>query len=326
MDTIIGGREHVDLAVSILREGGLVAFPTETVYGLGAIATDPTAVKNIFVAKGRPSDNPLIVHVASIDGAKSVASEIPPIAQKLFDTFSPGPLTLILRKKPSIPREVTAGLDTVGVRIPDHPLALLMLTKLGVGVAAPSANTSSRISPSRAIDVYEDMSGKIPLILDGGQCRVGIESTVLDLTKDVPTILRPGGITAEMLLTVLPEVKTFSGVIKVAEAPGMKYKHYAPTVPCYLAKTPSAVTKYTQSHPNQKVVVLAMTDFLEGLDLHKIDLGNTLEQMEHNIFASMRDAEKIADVILIQHPQNQGIGASILNRLIKSSAGKILED
>ncbi len=326
MDTIIGGSQHIELAVQLLKQGQLVAFPTETVYGLGAIATNPQAVKSIFVAKGRPSDNPLIVHVASIDDAVGVAQDIPDVARRLFERFSPGPLTIVLKKAPTIPPEVTAGLDTVGVRIPDHPLALAMLRGVRQGVAAPSANTSTRVSPSRAIDVYEDMAGKIPLILDGGQCRVGIESTVLDLTKDVPTILRPGGITAEMLLEVLPEVMTFAGELKVAPAPGMKYKHYAPQVECYLAKSVSAVKKYLSAHPSERVYLLAMTDFFRECGMDGIDLGESLIDMEHNIFASMRDAEKLTDTIIIQCPMDVGVGASILNRLIKSSQGKILEE
>ncbi len=326
MDTIVGGIDHIDWAVELLNRGELVAFPTETVYGLGAVATDEEAVKSIFVAKGRPSDNPLIVHVSDVASIDSVARDVPEVAKRLFERFSPGPLTIVLPKSYNIPDVVTAGLDTVGVRIPDHPLALALLARLAKGVAAPSANTSSRVSPSRAIDVYEDMCGKIPLILDGGQCRVGIESTVLDLTKEVPTILRPGGITADMLLEVLPQVQTFSGEIKVAEAPGMKYKHYAPTCECYLVKTVEACKAYVESCSGQRVSLLAMTDFFTACGVPGIDLGATILDMEHNLFAAMRDAEKCSDTILVQYPTSEGVGASVLNRLIKSSAGKILED
>ncbi len=326
MDTVIGGIEHIDLAVELLNSGEVVAFPTETVYGLGAVATDSDAVNKIFIAKGRPSDNPLIVHVSSIEDVYTVAREVPPIAKKLFEVFSPGPLTLILKKQPTVPEKVTAGLDTVGVRIPDHPLALQLLKRLGKGVAAPSANTSSRVSPSRAIDVYEDMNGKIPLIIDGGQCRVGIESTVLDLTKDIPTILRPGGITLEMLLQVLPEVKTFTGEIAVAESPGMKYTHYAPKAKCYLSESVTAVKKYIIEHAEERVFVLASTGFFEKVGHQGIDLGKTIEDVEHNIFASLRDAEKQCDTIIIEKPEDKGLGRSVLNRVLKSSGGKVLED
>ncbi len=325
MKTIIGTEKDLDLAASLLLDGQLVAFPTETVYGLGAVSTNIDAVKSIFVAKGRPSDNPLIVHVADLDGARTVAKVIDERAEKLFKTFSPGPLTIILPKRDEVPYEVTAGLETVGVRIPNHPLTLQLLKKVGIGIAAPSANTSSRVSPSRAKDVLEDMDGKIPMILDGGSCSVGIESTVLDLTKEVPTILRPGAITEEMLLAVLPQVKTFKGEIKVAEAPGMKYKHYAPTVPCYLVKSVEGAEKFIKDHQAERVLVLGRTDFLRKIDTISIDLGTTLEDYERNIYSALRDGEKMSDAILVEYPEETGVGKSILNRILKSSAGKILE-
>ncbi len=325
MKTILASKNDIDAAADLLKQGELVAFPTETVYGLGAVSTDVDAVKKIFIAKGRPSDNPLIVHVADMDGVRSVASVVDDRAELLFSRFSPGPLTLILPKRPEVPYEVTAGLETVGVRIPDHPVTLELLKKVGIGVAAPSANTSSRVSPSRAMDVLEDMDGKIPMIIDGGNCRVGIESTVLDLTKEVPVILRPGAITEEMLLEVLPEVKTFKGEIKVAEAPGMKYKHYAPTVPCYLVKSTAAAHDFIAAHPDSEVAVLARTKFFEEFG-KGVDLGADLIEFERNIYSALRDSEKNFDVILIEYPEEQGVGKSILNRIIKSSAGKIIGD
>ena len=219
--TKVGGSELIDEGAKILREGGLVAFPTETVYGLGADAFNAEAVKDIFIAKGRPQDNPLIVHFACVEDVKRAVKEIPEVAYKLWERFSPGPLTLVLPKSDELPLVTTAGIQTVGIRIPNHPIALELIKKSGTGIAAPSANTSGRVSPTLAEHVYEDMVGKIPLILDGGQTDVGIESTVLGLTKDVPIVLRPGAVTVEMLIEVLGKVINHKGEVIIAESPGM---------------------------------------------------------------------------------------------------------
>ncbi|MBO8423702.1 MAG: threonylcarbamoyl-AMP synthase, partial [Firmicutes bacterium] len=210
-DTLVGGAELLDEAAEYIRRGELVAFPTETVYGLGADAFNEEAVKCIFIAKGRPQDNPFIVHVASPEGAKAAVSHIPDEAYRLWEKFSPGPLTIVLPKSERMPLITTGGLQTVGIRIPNNRIALELIRRSGCAIAAPSANTSGRISPTRAIDVYEDMRGRIPLILDGGQTDVGIESTVIDLTREVPTVLRPGAITAGMLAEVLGEVVNHKG-------------------------------------------------------------------------------------------------------------------
>lgn len=323
METKIAGAEYIKEAARMIREGELVAFPTETVYGLGASAYDEKAVAKIFAAKGRPQDNPLIVHIADTDMLSEAAAEVPPEALKLFETFSPGPLTVILKKSPKIPFSVTANLETVGIRIPSHPMARALIREAGVGIAAPSANTSKRISPTTAAHVYEDMNGKIPLILDGGACSVGIESTIVDMTKEVPTVLRPGAITVEMLAEVLGEVRTFSGIVKVAEAPGMKYTHYAPTVPCYLAATPEAADRFIEEHENS--VILARDGFLASVKGEvKISLGSDAESMERNVYSAMRKAEKEFAAIAVELPSDNGLDASIKNRLMKSSGGKIL--
>lgn len=323
MVTKVGGAEYVEEAAKLIRAGEVVAFPTETVYGLGASAFDEKAVAKIFAAKGRPQDNPLIVHIADTDMLEQAAVEIPDGARKLFEKFSPGPLTVILKKAPEIPLSVTANLKTVGIRIPSHPMAAALIRAAGVGIAAPSANTSKRISPTTAEHVLEDMNGKIPLILDGGACAVGIESTIVDMTKDVPVVLRPGAITVEMLAEVLGTVRTFTGEVKVAEAPGMKYTHYAPVVPCYLAATPEAAARFLAE--NRGAAVIGRDGFLDKVaGGEKISLGNSAESMEKGVYAAMRSAEKIYEAIAVELPSDTGLDASVKNRLMKSSGGKII--
>lgn len=205
--------EQLNIGAEILRKGGLVAFPTETVYGLGANALNEDAVKNIFKAKGRPSDNPLIVHIADYDALNELVTEIPEKAKVLMDKFWPGPLTLVFKKSEKVPETVSGGLDTVAIRMPKKPVALELIKLSGVPVAAPSANTSGKPSPTKAQYVVDDMSGKIDAIIDGGNCEVGLESTVLDITGDVPKLLRPGGVTFEQLTEVLGEVEKNSNVM-----------------------------------------------------------------------------------------------------------------
>jgi len=223
----------------VLREGGTVAFPTETVYGLGANALDPLAVGKIFAAKGRPSDNPLIVHIARLDELAAVVREVPDAVSALAGAFWPGPLTLVLPKSDLIPASVTAGLDTVGVRMPSHPVASALIEKAGVPVAAPSANVSGRPSPTTAQHVWADLAGRVDVIVDGGPAGIGVESTVLDLTGDAPTVLRPGGVSLEQLAAVVPGVRAlddFGGVTDVESprSPGLKHRHYSPRAPLKL--------------------------------------------------------------------------------------------
>ena len=219
-------------AALILRQGGLVAFPTETVYGLGANALNPEAVARIFCVKGRPGDNPLIVHISGIDGLSPLVSRIPPLANKLFQAFSPGPLTLILPKSSRVPDLVTAGLDTVAIRIPAHPVARRLIELAGVPIAAPSANRSGRPSPTQAWHVAADLDGQIPLIIEAGSSQFGLESTVLDVTGDIPVILRPGAITASQIREIAGDVteesRAFASGAGAPRSPGMKYRHYAP--------------------------------------------------------------------------------------------------
>jgi len=226
----------IDCAAQLLRAGRLVAFPTETVYGLGADATNAQAVERIFTAKGRPSTNPLIVHVADVAIAKKYAAAWPVVADRLAQAFWPGPLTLVLPKTDAIAPNVTAGKSTVGLRVPNHPLALELLRAFGGPVAAPSANQSNRVSPTTAEHVRQELGDSVDLILDGGPCRVGIESTVLDLSTDQPSILRPGGVSREQIEAIIGEVATFTGSIGhdiAAVSPGQQLVHYAPQTPAY---------------------------------------------------------------------------------------------
>lgn len=226
-------QEAIDEAGKIIKNGGLVAFPTETVYGLGGNALDEKASEKIYRAKGRPSDNPLIVHVCRMEDMYSIAEEVPEAAKKLADAFWPGPLTMILRKNGRVPYATTGGLDTVAVRMPAHKAALAFIEAAGGYVAAPSANTSGKPSPTLARYVAEDMDGRIDMIIDGGENRIGLESTIVDLTEEIPVILRPGYITKEMLEEVLGQVETDRAIMQdsvgqAPRAPGMKYKHYSP--------------------------------------------------------------------------------------------------
>lgn len=325
METKILGEDGIALAAEIIKSGGIVAFPTETVYGLGGDATNTEAIKSIFEAKGRPQDNPLIVHISDSSQAEQVAY-VTEQALRLFEVFSPGPLTIVLKKKAVIPDSVTAGLPTVGVRIPEHNIARKLISLAGVPVAAPSANISSRISPTTAAHVYEDMKGRIPLIIDGGQCRVGIESTVLDMSGEIPTILRPGAVTQEMLLEVLPLVMNHKGEVKIASAPGMKYKHYAPSVECALAKSAiSALSAYKRlKEQGRNPVIIGRAGYISQSPAAFISVGKTAQEIARNIYRCLRDAEKQYDYIIIERFSDKDLEYSIMNRLQKSTQGVVI--
>ncbi|MDD4316095.1 MAG: L-threonylcarbamoyladenylate synthase [Clostridia bacterium] len=325
METEIKGADGIARGAEIIKSGDIVAFPTETVYGLGGDALNATAIKKIFEAKGRPQDNPLIVHISDKSQAEGVA-HVTPAALALFERFAPGPLTVVLKKKDCIPSEVTAGLDTVGIRIPRHDIARRLISLAGTPVAAPSANTSSRISPTTAAHVYEDMKGRIPLILDGGQCEIGIESTVLDMSGEVPVILRPGAVTIEMLLEVLPMVMNSRGELKVAKAPGMKYKHYAPVVACALASSAESAKKFYARlvADGHKPVIIGRKGYVSDASIKFMDAGDTAAEVARNIYKLLRDAEKLYDYIIIEKFSDTDLEYSIMNRLIKSTQGVII--
>lgn len=321
-------QQGLDEAVSLIKNGDVVVFPTETVYGLGANALDSNAVRKIFEAKGRPSDNPLIAHIADISWIDRLAKDVSEEARAVIKEFMPGPITVILKKSDNVPDEVTACLDTVGVRFPKHKVAREFIKACGVPIAAPSANTSTKISPTTAEHVLEDMRGKVPLILQGGACEVGIESTIIDMTADVPTILRPGAITQEMLAQVLGKVKTFDGKIVVAKAPGMKYRHYAPSCEMVVAKSAeSAVEEYRRQYKNKvDAVVIGKSNYLDGIEgvlkINFIDLGDSDAEAMRNIYAAMHKAQERYGCIICQDFGERGLGASIMNRINKASGGK----
>lgn len=324
MTRIVKAKDGIDEGARILKDGGLVVFPTETVYGLGANAYNENAVANIFKAKGRPQDNPLIVHISSLDQVKDIAVDVPDEFYKLAERFMPGPLTVILKKSDKIPYVVTAGGDTVGVRMPDNEYTRQLIAK-SFPLAAPSANRSKHISPTTAQHVYEDLNGEVDLILDDGACQVGIESTVLDLTVDVPTILRPGAVTADMLLDVVGQVSQNGKIIKVAKAPGMKYTHYAPKVDTVTAvNIDHAVNEYDKQASLGKNPVIVARDIYRDTvkDRNLISLGVTVEDYTRNIYSALHTAEKEYDYIIVEELHGSGLEASVMNRVTKAAGGK----
>ncbi|WP_105616702.1 L-threonylcarbamoyladenylate synthase [Vallitalea okinawensis] len=347
MDTIIKevNKNNIDQAVmneasAILKEGGTVAFPTETVYGLGANALDKQAIGHIFKAKGRPSDNPLIVHIGDIKQMDEVALEITPIAKKLIDCFWPGPLTVILKKAKKISTHVTAGLDTVGIRMPNHPIALQLLKTSSVPVAAPSANTSGKPSPTIASHVIEDLKGRVDMIIDGGNANIGVESTVIDATGPQGVILRPGAITLEMCQEVLGEngVTIDPAILENApkhltpKSPGMKYTHYSPKAEVYIVNgEKEQIIDKIQRFINQyegKVGIMATEELLENSKLpYTISLGSQEEpeKIAATLFKTLRDFDEMGvDVVLAEAIEDTHIGMAIMNRLTKAAGYKYL--
>ena len=330
----------IQQAAEIIRRGGLVAFPTETVYGLGASAFSGPSVDRIFRAKGRPGDNPLIVHIAQEDDLKELVKEKPSVVGVLAKKFWPGPLTLVLPKGPGVPPEVTAGLDTVAVRVPRHPVALALIRAAGLPIAAPSANLSGRPSPTTAEHVLEDLAGRIQLLLDGGPCPVGLESTVLDLTGEVPLLLRPGGVTLEQLQEALGEVRVLDPRnFKKGEAPpspGLKYRHYAPRAPMFMVEgEASRVVKEIQKICREnrlkgRRVGLLVTEENRGQfraeAIEVLGLRRSPEEMAARLFDSLRrlDASGV-DLILAESFEETGIGMALMNRLRKASSGRVIK-
>lgn len=314
----------------LLREGKLVVFPTETVYGIGANGLEPEAVKSIFVAKGRPQDNPLILHVASVDQIASLVREFPLEAQKLAEAFWPGPLTLILPKSDAVPFETSGGLDTVALRIPSHPVALQLLKEADLPVAAPSANRSGSPSPTNAEHVWEDLRGRVDLILDGGATQIGIESTVLSLVGTVPTILRPGAITAADLEPIIGEVALGSGVLSPLEetepslSPGTKYRHYAPKAQVFLVHgTGEKYAEFVNGKREENIWAMGFEEDLSLLKIPTVSYGreDDFPEQATKIFALLRELDhRGAGEIYIHAPKTTGDGLAIYNRLLRASA------
>lgn len=324
-------RENIRICGEAIKRGELVAFPTETVYGLGADATQKDAAKKIYAAKGRPSDNPLIVHVDSIGAMSSVVEKLPPVALRLAARFMPGPLTIVMKKKSVVPDEVTGGLDTVAVRIPLSQTALSLIRAANTPICAPSANTSGAPSPTTAKHVLEDMNGKIPYILDGGACKIGIESTVIDVTGKTPKLLRPGGLPVEKIKEIVGEIEVVTDS-SVALCPGMKYKHYAPKAEvffsAYYEKMSEAIADWYDKIVQRggKPVIMCLDASAEKYgERNVIKTGAGYDDYAHNLFADLRLAdEKGYGYIIAEGVPDSGIGNSLINRLIKSSGGHII--
>lgn len=322
-----------EIAAKIIRDGGLVVFPTETVYGLGGDATAPNASKKIYAAKGRPSDNPLIIHVAKPIDAERYAVTCDDY-YRLAEKFMPGPLTVILPRKNTIPLETTGGLETVAVRCPSHPIAHKLIATAGIPIAAPSANISGKPSPTNAADVIFDMNGKVDMIIDGGESEIGLESTIIKLDADKAVLLRPGAVTVDALTCVLSNVEVAPSVMGMLSenekplSPGMKYRHYAPNAPLVLLDgKEDNVLDFLQKAPD-KAVILCYNDEMELLSrTHKaISVGNRndLNAEAHRLFSALREADRLgADIIYAHVPPRDGLGLALYNRMLRAAAHTI---
>ncbi|UNC93978.1 L-threonylcarbamoyladenylate synthase [Candidatus Contubernalis alkaliaceticus] len=332
-------KKDIQQAAEIIRRGGLVAFPTETVYGLGANAFSAPAVERIFRAKGRPGDNPLIVHISGGEGLGELVSEVPQNFRLLAEKYWPGPLTMVLPKGLRVPREVTAGLDTVALRMPQHPVALALIRTARLPIAAPSANLSGRPSPTTAEHVLEDLAGRIQFLLDGGPCTVGLESTVLDLTHKVPLLLRPGGVTLEQLQETLGEVQVLDSMEFKDEAPpspGLKYRHYAPRAPMFLVEgEPSRVVKEIQKICREnrlkgRRVGLLVTEenraYFRAEAIEVLGFRSSPEEMASRLFDSLRRLDTAGvDLILAETFEKTGMGLALMNRLCRAAQNRIIK-
>lgn len=319
--------ESVGKAAEILKNGGIVAIPTETVYGLAANALDENAVRSIFEAKGRPQDNPLIVHISNFEMIKPLVTEIPDLAKRLAERFWPGPLTMIFDKTELIPEATSGGLTTVAVRMPANEAAREIIEKCGFPLAAPSANTSGKPSPTTAAHVFEDMNGKIPLIIDGGDCAVGVESTVICFRNGKIHILRPGGVTREMLAEFAQaEVdKAVEAAPKADEkvlSPGMKYKHYSPKADVFIVNAHGdGFADFCQQNSAEKTIFLTCGE-REGC----LNYGETSEIQAHRLFSLLRHADEIgAEKVYVEMPSKDGVGLAVYNRLLRAAAFRIIE-
>jgi len=327
-DHELNNKQAIQEAADLIKSGSIVAFPTETVYGLGADATNEKAVEKIFIAKGRPQDNPLIAHVATPEQLRKLVRHFPAYVEKLIKAFTPGPITFVLQSNGVCAPNVRAGLNTIAIRIPDHPVAQQLLLNCDLPIAAPSANTSGKPSPTTADHVEDDLFGKIAGILDGGQTGVGMESTVIDCTQDSgPIILRPGGISKEQLERVIGKVDVDPALVHPSErpiSPGLKYKHYSPEVPLFLVEgAPETIQKVIdrEQAKSLRIGVLASTNAAEKLRAEKvIPLGEDLEEIATNLYSGLRlFSKKDIDLIICQSFPETGIGQAIMNRLNKAA-------
>ncbi len=334
--------EGIAYGAQVIQEGGLVAMPTETVYGLGADAFQVEAVRSIFQAKGRPVDNPLIVHIACTEDVEKLSADIPPAAQQLMNEFWPGPLTIILPKRQEVPYEVSGGLETVAVRFPSHPVARELIARSGRPIAAPSANLSGKPSPTCVQHVIDDMAGKIDVILDGGECQVGLESTVVDCTCQVPLILRPGAITPLMIRQAVGDVAVSPAVLEgvpegqKAASPGMKYKHYAPKAAVYVVSgeneeeiTQKIKLRYDNDIKCGKIVLIICGRHKKSQYGSRNALSyegeGSMELLAKQLFSVLRQADKNhVDVIYFEEIKDDQLGLAIMNRVIRAAGFHII--
>ena len=342
MKTELLHRSKFDIqkAGDLLRAGQVVGIPTETVYGLAANALDEAAVAKIFAAKGRPQDNPLIIHISALEQLEDLAEEISPAVWQMAEQFWPGPLTMVIKKKDIVPDRTSAGLDTVGIRMPSHPVARAIIDAAGVPLAAPSANTSGKPSPTTARDVLDDMNGKIPAIVDGGACTVGVESTVVDMTGEFPQILRPGAITEEMIREAMGAVSTDRATLEglsddaKVRSPGMKYRHYAPKAPVILLEGAPEDTYLALLEQMQQpwTGVICFEEYLPAIKESKsrlvYSLGYSWDHAEHarRLFALLRKFDRTrAKRIVVQCPRTMGANAGTVNRLRKAAGFQCID-
>lgn len=334
--------EAINRAAQIIKTGGLVAFPTETVYGLGGNGLSSLASSKIYEAKGRPSDNPLILHIASIEQLYPLVEKIPEMAERLMDAFWPGPMTLIMKKSSIVPKETTGGLDTVAVRMPAHPVALALIKAAGLPIAAPSANASGRPSPTCAAHVCEDLSGKVDMIIDGGVVGIGIESTIIDVTEEIPTILRPGFITQEILEKLLGEVRVDKASVSKMEegespkAPGMKYRHYAPKAPLTIVRGDASsvvrkineLVKKAQAEGKKAGIICTrenMKLYTNG-EIKCIGARDAEGEIALNLYGIIREFDSTdVDVIYSEAFESGSLGHAIMNRLLKAAGHQVID-
>jgi len=328
------GEESLRLAAELLKEGRVVAFPTETVYGLGADALNEAAVRAIFAAKERPADNPLIVHVWRREQLAGLC-EVTETAGKLMDAYWPGPLTMLLMKTARVPAVTTAGLPSVAVRCPDHPVAQALLKACGLPIAAPSANRSGRPSPTSAAHVWEDMRGRIPLILDGGECRVGVESTVVDLTGDVPCVLRPGAVTPRMIAEITGQCAVAPSVMRpllegeAAPSPGMRHRHYAPKaqMTVYIGTDERVAQVLREQYDKTENAALLVHDELLPFlgDRRAFSIGSTPAEGAHLLFRRLREMDELgAGRVFAQGWEPEGGALAVMNRMARAAAFDIV--
>ncbi|MDR1001912.1 MAG: threonylcarbamoyl-AMP synthase [Oscillospiraceae bacterium] len=326
--------QSIELAGQLLREGQLVGLPTETVYGLAANALLPEAVTEIFKVKGRPQDNPLIVHIADVNDIYLLVEDFPESARKLAERFWPGPLTIIMRKSGLIPSEVTCGQSTVAIRFPSHPTAIAVISAAGVPIAAPSANISGRPSPTTAEHVMSDIGGKIPLIIDGGACDIGVESTVITVVGEKPCLLRPGAVTKRQIEAVIGEIDLSPAVLselergEEAQSPGMKYRHYSPSAKVTLVRgSLAAFSEFLESNASDGTYALAFEGDETQLPVPCITYGREgdFSSQAHELFSALRKADELdARRIFARYPEG-GEGLAVLNRLLRSAGFDVIE-